>query len=157
MGAGFGFTCKKCGNEYQAFLGSGMMYPSIYEEVMGEIQSGKYGAELQELSNTIPYVAVDAEDAVYYCRNCGIWEVSPNLSLYGPRDMEYIQREIEEFGHSPCPWKSTLRAHYRIIRRYYHKCGKCGRRMRQLSSHETSSLPCPKCGEKNEGSMFRWD
>lgn len=58
MRAGFSFTCQKCGNEYRAFLGSGMMYPSIYERVLGEIQSGKYGAELQELSNTIPYVAV---------------------------------------------------------------------------------------------------
>lgn len=157
MGAGFSFTCKKCGNEYRAFFGSGMMYPSIYERVMGEIQSGKYGAELQELSNAIPYVAVDAENTVYYCKDCVIWEVSPNLSLYAPRDMEYIQREIERFGHSPYPWKSTLRSHYRIIKRYYHKCDKCGHRMRQLSLSDISSLPCPKCGEKNEGCMVLWD
>ncbi len=153
MGFGYSFRCRKCHKEYSAYLDSGMMYPLEYDRILKEIQAGKYGAKMQEISNTVPGIAVDAESAVFFCDGCKRWKSEPVLSLYAPReDCPAQQNQLDK-----APWKSDLERDYRIVYRYYHKCGKCGKRMRRLSSKEAENLPCPKCREMNQGEVFLWD
>ena len=157
MGQGFEYHCRKCKKEYAASFGGGMRYPTVYERIMDEMRSGKYGLESQKLVSTIPYCAVDASKAVYLCKKCNKWEVLPSLSLYAPRDMDHIQRKLELYGQVLCPNKVDLKYSYRIVYRHYHKCSLCGSRMRKLSLHEAEYLPCPRCGEINKGSGVLWD
>ncbi len=152
MGIGYSFRCRKCHKEYSAYLGSGMMYPREHDRIMKDIQAGKYGTKIQELSKTVPGIAADAETAVFFCDGCRRWKSEPVLSLYAPRENCPGPDQPDRM-----PWKSERKRDYRIVYRYYHKCGSCGKRMRRLSGKEAESLPCPKCREINHGECFLWD
>ena len=42
MGQGYGFICKKCGYEYRATTGAGMLFPIVYEETVEDIKKTNY-------------------------------------------------------------------------------------------------------------------
>lgn len=164
MGHGYIYKCKKCMHEYNVHLGIGMMFPKVYRETLADISEGKYGSNLQELYNNTPYAAVDAEQVVYICNRCGSWELGIDLTLYAPNDpdsipqKQYGAKTVAEWGNVPYVMQWDLEKEYHIVKRYYHRCSKCGKRMHKASSSELCNLPCPECGSSNQAEgMFMWD
>lgn len=164
MGQGYRFVCKKCDCLYFASYGIGMMYPQAYRKLLEEIENGKYGKEWQQLLKDNPYAAVNAEIIVYICKECGHWETGQDITLYAPNNPDSIPKKqygiktIEEWGYVPYVTASDLKEEYHVLKHYYHKCSKCGKRMHKASDDEIQHLPCPKCGTENEaeGGLL-WD
>ena len=101
------------------------------------------------------FIAIDAGTNVFSCGKCGFWKAETGLSLYVPRDPEALKEKysldsVEELSEREfvMPW--DLAEEYKVLKRYIHKCSKCGSRMRRLSEKEMCELPCPKCGGKPE-------
>ena len=97
MGQGCFCSCEKCGSQYNIFLGVGMLYPRIYEELIQSIKNGEYGLEMQEIVKSDEFVAVDAEQKLFVCEKCKDWKVDCGLDLYEPKDrVKLINQRIEE-------------------------------------------------------------
>ena len=164
MGMGYSYICKKCGHKYSVFPGVGMMYPQVYRQKLDEIAEGAYGTERKNLVEKTSYAAIDAEEIIYICRSCNRWETGTDITLYAPDDPESISKKqygiktVEEWGYVPYVTGWDLKEDYHVLKRYYHKCEKCGRRMHKASEAEMQNLPCPECGETNmtEG-VIMWD
>ena len=165
MGQGHAFKCKKCGHEYSVHPGVGMMYPSVFREKLAEIAEGAYGTEFQDLINNTDYAAIDASRVVYICSFCNRWELGTDVTLYTPNDPESIAKKqygiltVEEWGYVPYVAHRDLEREYHVLKRYYYKCEKCGRRMHKASDEEEKNLSCPKCGEPNraDDKFIFWD
>ncbi len=164
MGQGYIFKCRKCHHEYGVNLGFGFGYPNVYTEKLEAIASGEYGDELKDLFEKTLYAAIDAEEVLYVCNGCGSWKVGTDLTLYAPDDpealakKEYGEQTVEEWGYVPYVTKADLREDYHAVKRRYHTCGNCGKRMHKADEKEQQSLRCPKCGTINEAKReFLWD
>ena len=164
MGQGYSYRCKKCGHEYSVDPGMGMLYPNVFRERLAEIAEGAYGTELKDLIDNTDYAAIDASSVVYICSYCNRWELGTDVTLYAPNDPESIAKKqygiltVEEWGYVPYVTRWNLEREYHVLKRYYHKCEKCGRRMHKASDYEEQNLSCPKCGEPNSTDrFFFWD
>lgn len=152
MGKGFTYTCKKCYHKYSVMLGIGMMFPTVYAEETQKISDGMYGDEWRDLYNKIPYAAIDASKTLYICDNCKRWEEGTDITLYQPKDPD------ADWGIVPYVMKMDLEKDYRVLKRYYHHCNICKKRMHKATSEELMDLYCPKCGEKNLAQdLLMWD
>ena len=149
MRSGYAVTCSKCGFNAMYTLGAGMLFPRVYEELVGDILAGKHGQEWKDYFNTIPGAAVLAEKELYRCSNCNTLLSDYNLALYKRND-----------GTPPdhgC-WVYWCDHDYTFVKSYRHMCPKCSRRMHKVSISRSTRLPCPECGsalEIDDGIM--WD
>lgn len=164
MGFGYLYSCSKCRKRYSVHAGIGMMFPDVYKELIQEFKDGKHGEEARGLLRDIKYAAVDAEEVVYVCKACGYWEMGHDDSIYAPNDPNAIARKrygiktVKEWGYVPYVMKMDLVDDYHILKRYFHKCCKCGKRMHKASDKEMQHLPCPKCGAQNDfKDAMLWD
>ena len=152
MGSGYGFVCKKCGNRYSVNTGIGFIFPNEYKKLVDKIKKGRYGEDWKHLFMSTPGAVVDAEKELYICKGCGNWDVSPVASIYAPDKPDSIEKPVHYV------MKSDLESDYHIVKRYYHKCGKCGKRMHRATEREMISLPCPKCGGTDTAAdLIMWD
>ena len=164
MGQGYMFTCSCCGHEYEVSPGTGMMYPETYRTLIRHIRSGRYGEERRQLFEKTPYAAVNAEEFVYICGSCGWWEEAYDAAIYAPNDPDSLrktkigEKTVEEWGMVPYATEGDLRESYHAVKRHYHTCPGCGRRMYKASDKEMRSLSCPRCGQTNTiQDMIMWD
>ena len=164
MGTGYNYKCGKCEHAYLIYPGPGMNFPKQYKNMTSNISEGKYGRELQEVFNSTQYAAVDAENVVYVCKECGSWKEDKDVSLYVPNDPDSIAQKkygritVAELGFVPYVTRAELDREYHIVKRYYYRCGRCGKRMHKASDDELLNLQCPKCGSANKAKFaFRWD
>ncbi len=164
MGEGHGYKCKKCHNKYSVYLGVGMNYPEVYRQKLEEIAGGAYGTERKDLIKKTKYATIDAGQVLYVCSSCGNWEVGTDVTLYAPNEpkkilkIQYGEKTVEELGYVPYVTNWDLQENYHVLKRYYHKCKKCGKRMHKASEQEELNLPCPKCGEPNTAqTTIMWD
>ena len=170
MGYGIGVKCK-C-QDKELMLGVGMGYPSFYEETMEDIRSGKYGAEMRDLVKSGKYIAVDAEEYMYYCDKCGCVEGFTALDLYEPKDAKIvgkriarrwtagdkeIEQTVDELGY--LPFFTSDDDEYVLLKEYKHACPRCGKVMRKIDEEELFKKTCPTCGERYEegGDIIMWD
>ncbi len=164
MGQGYNYICKKCKYEYSVHFGKGMMYPTVYRSVLTDISEGKYGSGLKEIYDNTPYAAIDARQVVYICKRCSSWELGTDVTLYAPNKPDIILKKqygiktVAEWGYVPYVLSCDLKDEYHLLKRYYHHCCKCGRRMHKASFTELRNLSCPKCGSENQSEdFFMWD
>lgn len=165
MGKGYDFHCKKCGKNYAVFLGVGFCFATASRNEIEAIANGEFGPELKEAYEQTPYAVIDPDNVVFICRKCGCWIVDTDHTLYAPKDPDAIakrqfgEKTAEEWGCVPYVIGKTLREDYRVLKRHYHKCDRCGSRMHKATDKEVRSLPCPECGEINEenGYGILWD
>lgn len=162
MGLGIEYRCSKCDQQYEVSLGFGFLYRMTYKNVVDEIHNGKYGQELKDLMNSTDNVAVDAVETLFYCSECGSWEVLPDLSLYiacndiAIEDVKQGSPVIPTIERKDFP-------QYRLLKKYDHICPKCNKPMQGVNDNEYNKLSglrlsCPKCsGELNCSSAFHWD
>ncbi|MCR5847256.1 MAG: hypothetical protein K6G75_03985 [Lachnospiraceae bacterium] len=170
MGWGYGFKCSKCKREYSYGVGVGFMFPEVYENLMKEVKKGKYGEEWKDLALKTKHVAIDAEEYLYCCSKCGNWKTEEGLSLYEPKDIEQLKKYEQQgkgrwavgldFKDASYVTTEDLREYYKILKKYIHRCEKCGTRMHRANMEESLNLKCPKCGGKplkDHVCPIRWD
>ena len=170
MGRGIGFKCSKCGHKYSYGTGVGFLFPMVYEELLASVKEGKYGDNWKELALKTENVAIDAEIYLYCCKSCGNWKTEEGLSLYAPKDPEEIKRKEQEekepwcvgfdFKEASYVTDYELKKFYVVLKKYIHKCPKCGKPMHKATRKEAFNLPCPKCGSAPQSDYLRiinWD
>lgn len=148
MGAGYEYFCEKCEKGFPVFLGFGFMYPTVYEELLSDIKSGKYGEEMKTAALSNSDVAVDAERHLYIC-SCGYWENAYGLSLFIPKEGARID--------SPYVTPNKQRDDFQVLYEYNHQCPECGETMVEADA-EKIDLRCPECKTlcSNRDKLF-WD
>ncbi len=162
MGQGYHFICKQCHEKYSADVGCGIAQPMACEKAFSKIASGAYGAERKRLVEELSGIAVSGNLELYVCSSCNRWESTLDLTLYEPNEPDYVPEftiggETRWCG-APCVSDWELCQDYHVIKRYYHICTQCGRRMHKASEQETLNLTCPKCGTLNWiDSIIMWD
>ena len=82
MGAGYNVKCSKCKYHTQFFLGSGMLFPTVYKRIHEAIEKGKYGEEWKSFLESNPGAVFDGEKELYRCPKCNNLIEDYNLSLY---------------------------------------------------------------------------
>ena len=184
MGEGYGFTCQKCGKNYEVLLGIGFAFPFVYEETVKKIQKGKYGAKAKKLFQNEPFAAVDCETGLFKCE-CGNWKAEEIMDFYVPKDREkikakeygrwsiateeaeeHIGKTVEEIGHIPYVSQGELQDDFQLVFSLPHVCKKCKKEMKRIKHPDSYvmryGLSCPKCGAKNRfdprhTGMILWD
>lgn len=142
MGMGYELQCARCGHTEDILCGSGMSYPTVYQETLERARSGAYGLEWRQLLEGDDRLVIDAEQVVYLCPGCGSFKVEPKLTIYTP-----VNDEVKPHEHF---WPASEDAeNYKAYKAYPHRCDVCGTRMRQVKDNEITDgvLPCPECGE----------
>lgn len=167
MGKGYGLICSECGNSYEVFLGCGMGFPVEYKKLVQDIEAGRYGKEWQELAAQTEHFAIDAENHLFRCENCGFWKCSPSLSIYAPRNVkkvlstQYGEKTVREWGRAPYVMTADLKSDYTLVKERIHTCDHCGHDMRMFSDRGAghAALKCPDCGGKLERDPYAilWD
>ena len=169
MGTGYSFHCNHCGASQEAWLGVGMMFPTVCEETLAEAREGKYGQKLKEAAESEPFVGVSAEQRIYVCGKCGHWEVRTDASVYGLADKvkgpdaPFGEKTIAEWGDIPYVAKWVDEGMFRLIEEYAPDCPECGGPMCAQDVDEGAGidpkLRCNSCGYPlSPGDLIvRWD
>lgn len=169
MGYGLNIHCG-C-RDKELMLGVGLGYPMVYRETVEDIKAGKYGIGMKDLMNSGKCVAVDAENYMYYCDECGCVESMMALDLYEPKDIKKVEervvgrwsaaepvqnKTVKDLGE--LPYFNSDDEDFALLKEYKHVCPKCGKVMRKINEEELGKKTCPRCGEKYQ--MFSgilWD
>lgn len=175
MGQGYSLGCKECGYSFSANLGVGFGFPRVYEAVMKDARNGKLGKTVQSFLMEHPDGALDCDQVLLQCNDCGALGRGMDLSMYIPTDTaEPRQKGIWSTAFSGegyvyvAPW--DLQESYSLYARYDHTCKKCKGNMKVIKQkdlelqesrspdHITSNILCPKCKTplSFEG-MIMWD
>ncbi len=161
MGYGHRFRCAECGEEYAAYLGTGMIYPQTYEKTAEDIAAGKHGEDLRQALE-LPYAAVDASMTLYVCASCGAWVNADRVAVLAPDDPEEAEREAGGDVKGPggvrfaTPWE--LSEGYHVVLEEVPACPGCGGPMHIASESEETELRCPACGAVNKEAFgVMWD
>ena len=175
MGQGYSLGCKKCGYSISVNLDVGFLSPRVYEAVMEEARSGKLGETVQNFLTEHSDGALDCNQVLLQCSDCGALEPGIDLSMYLPKGkVEPRQKGIWSSAFSGEGYSyvipGDLKDSYTLYARYDHVCEKCNGKMKIISQkdlelqerkapdHITSSIPCPECKTSLtfEG-MIMWD
>ena len=146
-----------------------MRYPELFKETLQDFKEGKYGEERRQLSLSEELVIVDAENYIFVCKKCGNWTEDLGLSLFAPNDVNKLKKKkyikhVEEWGttayYMPYGMIPGFQEDYHLLKRYVHKCDKCGSVMHKATKKEECHLPCPECGGSPDPSFIsivNWD
>lgn len=163
------YKCINCDESYTFWDGVGFLYPSVFSEVRTDAIEGRYGDDLQALIKENPSIVVDASNKIYFCTDCGYWNVEKSLDCYLPKGVITENENTKRWSVNSSadssgkenrgyitvipPW--ILKKGYKIISMYPHVCPHCGKKMRRyvnppVDRKENGSsllkLKCKKCG-----------
>lgn len=150
MGSGIELKCPKCSFHKEYYLGSGMLLPETYAEVVSTIKDCEYGSEWRDYFKTHAGAAVDVDKEVYHCPLCNAIVEDFNLDLYNtingaPIIDDYFDPGVDHRG-------------YKFVKHYAHLCPICDGPMEKTNKDTQKSLPCPRCGTTLIYSpSFIWD
>ncbi len=175
MGHGYILRCKECHFEMTLNMGVGFLFPQVYQETMETAKSGEYGEVVQEFLISLPDGALNCENVLLQCPECGNLEMGPDLSMYipgkdtKPREKGNWSVAFPFEGASyVAPWDLN---DYELVRRFEHKCSRCGAVMKCINQKDMEKKPgavlagekeseflCPKCGKPlwHDG-ILMWD
>lgn len=158
MGCWAKYECDECGFTQDLFLGVGMRFPLLSDEVRASIAEGEYGAALKEAHDRCELPAVHPERKAYACPSCGCWDVYEDATLYEPADVEAVKKEkfgiktVEEWGKIPYIGRYEIEAgKYHEVCGYSPACPECGGPMGAVpidleGDAQAVPLKCPNCG-----------
>lgn len=165
MGRGYIYSCEKCKKSVYLSMGVGFLYPKIYQKTVEDTKAGAYGELGKLFFEMYPDGALDVEENVFRCKDCGEYRNLPRLSMYIPKE-GYKHEAPKGKWSTAMPWYGEdyilpreLDEDYEFIGEYDHKC-KCGGDMEQLSIDEYlfDEIICSKCKIKMECcSIENWD
>ena len=147
MAKGIGFVCPSCRETVAATLGAGYSYASVCRQAIQEMHYGAHGPEFQRIVREEPVIAVDAEQKLFVCEDCGRWTNGPDLTLYRPDGKTKNPRlNLQPDDGVIIAYSKDLKTGFERIRTYPHLCPGCGREMRSMQVHEINRILCPACG-----------
>lgn len=165
MGSSYLFHCMKCGYKFDAFLGTGFIYPVEYQQIMHDAAAGKYGESVREFLASHPDGVLNCDRVLLQCTCCDVLKVMPDLSMYvsgpdcssGPRDGG-TAADSKGYWNFAAPWDLK---EYQLVSHYEHTCEKCGKPMKKVAVEERIPLArasgsdkrrtrihCPVCRDK---------
>ena len=147
MGEGSHYYCKKCGYTFDADIGIGFMYPTVYHDTMKAARSGKFGDTIKTFLADHLEGVIDPKNVAVRCTKCGNLELVQDLSVYLPK--EPAKRSDTDYV--------TDFSEYTLVQKYNHACSKCGGSMKVLLKRSLNNLKCPHCGEKLCENQVLWD
>ena len=163
MGSGYIIRCSNCDCDYEKmlFAGIGMWFSKTYAEVMEKARSGQVSKLHTWFMEHHPDGAINAEQKIYQCENCGDLFSDYDLSMYTPRDNSEKKRKkgiwsvsspAEEAEYAT---PSDLQEYYDLFKPYWHKCPKCKGNASVVNNF--ANKKCPKCGRFLTVEFFYWD
>ena len=173
MGSGIFFQCPECGYGFDGITGVGFAFPMIYAETVGKMKRGELGDIAKHFFDEHPDGAINCENVVMRCENCGEYDSRESLAMYVLK--EGFTHEIPggiwsvsaPFEGSDYVDSDELEACYSLYAEYPHKCKKCGGDMRvaeifsedEYRNETVKHNPiCPHCKtEMKEYMVFCWD
>ncbi|MBR3227670.1 MAG: hypothetical protein IKF68_03900, partial [Erysipelotrichaceae bacterium] len=132
MGLGIVYRCEKCNEVHGVMFGSGYNFPAKCLDLKQKALNGEFGKNWKQLMTENGDYVIDATYYLYYCKNCGNWEMEPSLSVFGPKypensnEYENFENDFREWSF--CPWDRYDRK-YKLVKRYRHTCSDCGNLM----------------------------
>lgn len=158
MGQGLSVKCNKCGYDFDAWLGIGMLFPNLYKENVKKMKRGEFGTEAKIFFEKYPNGVINSEQAVSKCTKCGNYDVVDDFTMYMPKDGVTVPDEVAYI------LAEEIKESYVKYMDYPHKCSKCGGRSKVYKSFEKKAykgeLKCPKCDGFmmiNPAQMIMWD
>ncbi len=144
MGLVYQFNCEKCGYEFNFYIGfGGFSYYQMYDEAFDAAIKGEYGAEIQKFLQEHNDAKINVENIFIKCRECGHFEIVPDLTTYLPDD------------------KNSDSKKYKLVSKYHHKCRNCGGEVDIFTEdtfnadEHSGKLKCSVCHGKLIGSPMR--
>lgn len=166
MGSGISLKCK-CGKKEELHFGVGMMYPRVYRETLESAKAGEFGERWKELVESEEFMAIDAARYLFFCEECGHWEMAYGFDLYKPKDAEKIRhtdygiKTVEEWGDVPYVTGPQLERDYIFVEEYQHLCPQCNVKMYKTEDQQDAvikKLACKDCGEiLMRNGFLMWD
>lgn len=156
MGRGYGCTCSKCGFHIECNFGVGFLFPKVYAETIDKAKNGEFGTKYQSFFLENKDVALDCENVMLQCKDCGQYDEGMDLSAY----MKKPEYQIKKAGiwSASFPFEGASYETDRELKEGYikkmdfpHKCKKCKGAMRIISGEEfnmfldNQEITCPKC------------
>lgn len=172
MGQGNVYRCTKCDFAFEAYLGVSFAFPMVYREIMDAARNGKLGDKLQKFILNYPEGAINCENSIIRCGQCGDMVCGSNLNMYLPKEgydstsIQHGQWSVaapHEEADYVTPW--DLHEHYKLTAKYPHRCEKCGSPAHVISEQTLvrkiaeGSIVCPCCGESMvvDKCVIMWD
>lgn len=172
MGEFVGYTCEKCGYSFTAEIGVGFAFPMVYAEMVAKMKSGELGDKAKRFFIEHPDGAIDCENVIMRCENCGEYDSRESLAMYIPKP-KYIHQVPGGSWSVAMPFKGSdyvswyeLEECYMLYAEYPHKCEICGGDIRIVETAEDECglvnviepIICPHCGiEMQESIEGNWD
>ena len=162
MGSGYTCTCKKCGFVFNAHVGVGFNYPSLYQETLKAAKSGKLGKKARSFIINNPEGAIDPKRVVARCEKCGQYESVPDLSMYIPKEGNPASKNRENWTVATrgdaTEYVFDFDTNYELKETYDHKCKECGGRLTVIGEELQAHMPCHICdGEIVPELNILWD
>ena len=159
------FHCDHCGYDDDIFVGTGMLFPVVYDELVEKIITGFYGEKWQSLFMSNTNTIVDGTLTLYVCSSCGHYLSDYNLGLYALKDgLSESEKKLAGQDHPDDEMQFVYlygitwpKQYYRKIGDYVHRCPSCQKRM-HIGGYNDKPV-CPKCGENGTIGIGRviWD
>lgn len=128
MGRGYSGICRKCHKSYDVDLGIGFSYiDEYYDQLKSKIKSGSYGGELKSFADKHAAFEIDGEQTLFYCPDCGTWEVSEPKDIFIAKD---------ELSGIPFHYDLLDSAKNELVYENQICCKKCGKVMKRLYEDE---------------------
>lgn len=161
MGSGYTCTCKKCGFVFNAHVGVGFNYPSLYQETLKAAKSGRLGKQVKSFITENPDGAIDPKLVIARCEECGKYDSVPDFSMYIPKEGHPASKSKGNWtvgSSDDIEYVFDFDTDYELKEKYNHKCKGCGGPLRIIGDKVPEHLPCPMCGGEmeSEHSIF-WD
>ena len=185
MGRGIEFTCSKCGHIVTASWGCGFLFPKVYSETVKKIKDNKLGPEIKAFLDEHPDGAINAEETLARCNECGKYDNVQDLTMFVPREVYVKEDSPEGIWSFAAPFVGAeyvtpydLRTGYIEYQKYSHKCKCCGGKMSIIPLHSyqpdpegewieemqkksectITEIECPVCGGKMiAANLIMWD
>ena len=158
MGSGYTVKCNKCGYSFQASLGCGRLFPTVYQENVEKMKKGELGPEAKEFFEKYPKGVINSERVIAKCKSCGNYDEVYDLTMYIPKDDDNVPNEVDFI------WSNDIKKSYVKYMEYPHKCSRCGKKSKVYKSFDRKAfngeLKCPHCDGMmgvELGSMLMWD
>ncbi len=173
MGRGFNCFCNKCGYNFDAMFGIGMLGYRVREKETKKMRAGKYGEQGKRFFIEHPNGSVTTDYVVVKCASCGeLYNVYDfNLQIPEP-EMDKAKKKLKDALDRGDPKVCKLPKNqvdrilnwtdYVTLEKYEHKCKKCGGKAEIIEEFEhlaqVGNVDCPRCGNKlSTGKYMLWD
>ncbi len=170
MGKSFSCECTKCGYEIYGDIGIGFLYPEVYKKTVEKIKRGELGNEIKNFMEAFENGAIDCENVMAKCTDCGECFQVQDLTMYVPK-ADYNARQMNKnrswcvafpFHESDYVSPCDLKKYFEEFEKYDHRCPKCGGEAEIVKSFERKllggAIKCTKCGgDMKLTDIMLWD